>query len=164
MSLIIKTKCTITLVGRGLLEMFVIQLPPSFQEEQYPAYVKNTSNKKDPEYSQVIGCHNDGINHQGDHGKEDVDQRTGQEVLDTAVIADALHDIPDELDIKKGNRQAHQLDQEIGDQGDADPGGDMEHDPAADHIVGHGPCRENDLPTSTIRIKFRSLLSTVLAF
>ena len=52
------------------------------------------------------------------------------------MVADALHDVADHLGVEEADGQLHQLDEEVGDDGDVDAGTDVEQNPRADELHG----------------------------
>jgi len=47
-----------------------------------------------------------------------------------------LHDVADHLGVEEADGQLHQLDEEVGDDGDVDAGADVEQNPRADELHG----------------------------
>ena len=52
------------------------------------------------------------------------------------MVLDSLHYVSGHLRVEECDRESHELGQEVGDQGDADPCGHVEHQPASDKVVG----------------------------
>ena len=63
-------------------------------------------------------------------------RRAGHESLDAVMVSDALHDIAHHLGIEEMQGQAHQLGEEIGDQGDIDPRVYVQQYPAPYEVHG----------------------------
>lgn len=50
------------------------------------------------------------------------------------MVIDTLHDVPRHMGIEIGYGQGHELDKEIGDQRDIDPGAQVQQDPTPENI------------------------------
>ena len=68
--------------------------------------------------------------------EERIDGCPGHESLDAVMVSDALHDIAHHLGIEEMQGQAHQLGEEIGDQGDIDPRVYVQQYPAPYEVHG----------------------------
>lgn len=53
------------------------------------------------------------------------------------MVVDALHNIARHSCIKETDREFHQLDKKIGDDGNINPGGEMQQDPASYNLNSH---------------------------
>ena len=127
----------VALVGRCLLEPHIVELAPSPEEQEHPSDVECSSCEEYQEDTDVISCHYASVDEERHGRDDDAQERTGKEGLDPVVVADALHYVTHHLRVEERYRKPHQLAQKVRYERYAHPGGCMEHQPAADEVVGH---------------------------
>src|SRR3954462_6260063 len=66
-------------------------------------------------------------------------------MFDPAMVVDALCNIADHFCVEKTDRQFHQFDKEVGDDGDIDTAVHVQQYPAPDHFDSSSTCKQNHL-------------------
>lgn len=117
-----------------LLEHLVIQHAPLFQEYHDPQAVEDAAGEEHGEDGHIVDEQHHREDHEGKGGEQHRDGLVGEEVLNAAVVFDALQQVARELGVEELHGQFHQFDKEVGDEGDVDAGADMQQYLAADEV------------------------------
>ena len=125
----------IALVVGGLLEPHVVELAPPAEEEQDPSDVEDGPDQEYQQDGKIVSAQHYPVDYQQHYGHYYAQQGIGEEVLDSVVVLDALHDISRHLRVEEGDGQAHQFGEKVGNQGDAHARGHVQHQPVADEVV-----------------------------
>ena len=125
------------LVFAQLRKLLVIELPPLLHEEVDPNHIQHRAhNKHQQDFPTVNGQHNP-KNDQVEERKQYAEGLRGQKALNPSMILDALHQVANHFGIEKADGQLHQLNQEIGNNGDVDPGTDVQQNPRSHKVDRH---------------------------
>ena len=123
----------------------VIELASFLHEDQHPEDRDDAAQGEDDENRDTIDKEHDAINDEVDHREEHIQRRRGQKALDALMIADALKQIPNGLDVEKRKRKPHQFDQKIGDDRNVDADAEVQQDPTPNKLDGCAPGKKHQL-------------------
>ena len=114
------------LIFAQLRKLFIIELPAFLHEEVNPNHVQHRAHHEHKQNFPAINSQNHAKNDQIEERKQYAQGLCGQKTLDPAVILDPLHQIANHFGIEKADGQLHQLNQEIRNNGNIDPGTDVQ--------------------------------------
>ena len=129
------------LVGALLGKPLVVQFGTLLHKEPDVCHVEGASSHEDEENHAAVKQQHDAEHHEVEHGEHHAEAASGEEVLDTGMVVDALQDISRHLGVEVAHGQFHQLDEEVGDEGDVDACAQMQQDPSSDEF--HGTAAES---------------------
>ena len=116
----------------GLVETLEVKLTPVFQKKRHPQHIQGVPQQEDAQYQEAVVAQHHGEDNEVGGGEHDAQRVAHQERLDPRMVVDALHEVTYLLGVEEVERHVHQLDEEVGDQGDVYPGVDVQEYPATD--------------------------------
>ena len=100
-------------VNSLLLKQFIVEHLSPFQEQGHPCSIEDASQQEDGKHKLVIEEQHHREDHEGEHGKGNIECLLREEVVHTAMVVHSLHQVAHELRVKERHRQFQELDEEV---------------------------------------------------